>query len=128
MAAPGNVRDLLRQRLGVATTARSSAPVLFVTDSQALRNDPARVAFILVNIGGLTVHVAPAVDVGPSPFAGIRIDANGGALLVNWEQDGEMVGWEWRGLSFGGPAEMYLLENVIDQGRTPGEGAAGARA
>jgi len=126
VAAPGTTRDLLRLRLGVPTSGRPSLAAATTSGIQVIRQDPARVSFILVNTGGNAAFVGPDLPTRPTGLDGIRIDPFGGALLVEWETDGEMVGWAWRGVSIGGPTTFYLLENVIDQGRTPRAGGPAA--
>lgn len=124
------VRDLLRARLGTATNAvrNRAASSVGTTAADLLRNDPSRVSFQLVNLGAFTVFVTPLGE--PSSTNGLRVEANGGALFVEWETDGEVVAWAWRGIAVGGTSALLILENLIDAGREPAprEGApAGAR-
>src|SRR6267378_1336976 len=105
-----NIRDLLQNRLGVPTTPVHSGVLLLGTAQQSvLKNDPSRVSFIMVNTGAVPAFVLPA---GGNPLIGnngIRIEANGGALVTKWEDDGEMVAYEWFGFSVGGIALLVIV-------------------
>lgn len=125
-----SVRDLLKARLGTATSPRvnRAASSVAVTTTQVLRNDPSRASFLFVNLGAFVVFLTP--EGVPSSTNGIRVEPNGGALAVEWETDGEVVAWEWRAIAVGGASAVLILENVIDAGRevpARGAGAAGVR-
>jgi len=117
MADKLTIRDLLRNRLGVPTTPVHSGFLLLGTGQQTvLKGDPSRVSFIMVNTGAFPAFVLPA---GGNPLTGtngIRIEANGGALVTKWEDDGEMVAYEWFGFSVGGIALLVIVSNVIAAG------------
>lgn len=124
------VRDLLRARLGTATTPvrNRAASSVGTTAADVLRNDPSRASFQFVNLGAFTVFVTPLGE--PSSTNGFRIEANGGALIADWETDGEVVAWAWRGIAIGGTSALLILENLIDAGREPaprGGAPVGAR-
>lgn len=111
------VRDLLEARLRVATSpvVNRAATSVGATSTQALRNDPSRVSFLFVNLGAFTVFIT--MRGVPSATNGIRVEANGGALSVEWETDGEVVAWEWLAIAVGGASAAFILENIVDPGR-----------
>ncbi len=127
MTAPTNVRDLLQRRWGVplVTQAEQPASSIGLTPVTFLRNNPARVGFIAINLGASPVFIAPAhvpsavtgFDPDVSPTFGLRLEANGGGAILNWEQDGEMTGWEWRAVVAAGVTTLIVFEIALDKGR-----------
>lgn len=115
-----NVRDLLLARVGVPVTVRDRSsllgdiPPFTVAGAEVVRGNPARIGFTLVNTGSLVATVQPRR--APVAGVGIRIEPNGGALIVNWEEDGEVVAWPWFGTATGGNSDAWLLETLIDAG------------
>ncbi len=112
-----SVRDLLRNRWGVPLTPRVSRNVLvpLFPFGSILRQDAARIGFVIVNEGDNVCQLSPFTD--PFTGTGIRLDPSGGALITDWEQDGEQVAWEWFGNSIGNPTSLYIVEVLLDQGR-----------
>ena len=110
------IRDLLLARLGVPTTPQTNRSTASVgtTAGQILRNDTGRVAFLIVNLGAFSIFVVPQVAGQPSPTLGVLIQANGGALSAKWDDDGEVVAWEWLAIAVGGASAVYVQEAVID--------------
>ncbi len=115
-----SVRDLLELRLGVPVSARDSTPTAQVTVGQVLKQDAARVFWMVINLGAFVVFIAPATGSGgPSATRGIRLEANGGTATAWWEEDGELTAWEWQSLAVGGASSLFVIEVVIDQGARP---------
>jgi len=110
---PTTVRDLLQARLGVRTTpfVNRAASSIGTTAGQTFRQDPSRVAFLFVNLSLNRIYLTPAGV--PSSTNGIRVEPNGGSLAVLWEEDGEMVAWEWRGIADGAASSFFALEAII---------------
>ncbi len=134
MTAPTNVRDLLSRRWGVPLVTQAEQPisVIGLTPVTFLRQNPARVGFIAVNLGASPVFIQPAhvptvvtgFDPEVSATQGIRLEANGGGAILNWEQDGEMVAWEWRGVVSAGTTTLIVFEIALDKGRVVPQPAA----
>jgi len=123
VAAPAkNVRELLARRWGVTLANRANemlsvVPAALVT---ILRGDPNRTAFLLVNQGGFIVFAAPAgIGLDPRSGQGVRVDPNGGSLALLWEEDGEMVSWEWLATASGGNTAVSIIETRIEVGQVP---------
>jgi len=115
-----SVRDLLSARWGVPLTPRHSSPIVTVgvTVVSLLRQDAARVGFMVANLGAFTLFLIPqGAGFPPDATHGIRLEPNGGALTVNWEEDGEAVAYEWLAAASGNSTSVYFLETLIDQGR-----------
>ncbi len=111
-----NVRDLLVARWGVplVPAIRQDVTITPAAPQQLLKQDPARVAFLIVNVSTSVVTIEP----NPS-FPG--------SLFVTWEEDGESVAYEWFAVSIGAPVHLWVYEVLIDQGRqvapSPGRAA-----
>jgi hypothetical protein len=118
---PASVRELLERKWGVAISTRatvgSNLPTIAATT--LLRQDPSRVGFLFVNLGTVPAFLAPVGPVEVSASNGIKVEPLGGNLFTDWEEDGEIVAWEWRSIAPGGPIAMFLFEFVIDQGTRP---------
>ena len=113
------IREQLKRLRGVYTTPRINrfTGPFTTTSSVLLGQDPSRVFFLIVNLGGVDVVVAPI-----SPAAanrGMRIPASGGALTAQFDEDGEVVSYEWQGATLSGLGTLFTLEAVIE---TPGKG------
>jgi len=122
MPLPGNVRDLLKARLGVPTRARVSSPVISGAPVIAtpVKQDAARVGIMFVNVGAFQVFIVPNSGGNPpSANIGIKVEPNGGSLVVTWEEDGEITAWEWLATANGGTTIMFVVETIIDEGRQP---------
>jgi len=91
------VRDLLVALRGVAYTPRISTVVVAGTnDTIILKNDPSRVAWVIVNAGPIDCAILPvtAPQFGATA-TGIRVAASGGAVSAQFDEDGEIVAYEW---------------------------------
>jgi len=107
-----NLADVLEARFGVRTEARASA-VGFNVDiarTSVLRNDPARLAAVIVNLSAVAVFLAP--DPLVSATHGIRLAANGGSLILTWDTDFDVTAWEWFGVADADNADVYTLEVI----------------
>ncbi len=120
------IRDLLTARLGVPTTPQTNRSTSSVgtTVGQLLRNDPGRVAFLIVNLGGFNIFAVPQDAGAPSATKGILIQPNGGALVAKWDDDGEVTAWEWLAIAIGGASAVYTQEAVIDHVEAAAPGGA----
>ena len=108
------VRDLLVALRGVAYTPRISTVVVAgLTDTIILKNDPSRVAFILVNAGPIDCVVLPLVApaVGTTGF---KIANGGGVLSAQFDEDGEIVAYEWHAVDvINTVTTLTVIEAVI---------------
>jgi len=119
---PSNVRDLLKARLGVPTRPRTTSPVISAAPVVAspVKQDAARVGIMFVNVGAFQVFLVPGTGGNPpSANIGIKVEPNGGSLVVTWEEDGEITAWEWQAAANGGTSILFVVETIIDEGRQP---------
>lgn len=73
-----------------------------------LRNNPNRVAWVIVNLSLNDVFILPAED--PSATKGIRLGPSGGSASANWLEDMELVAWEWKAVASGAGSAILVLE------------------
>jgi len=114
------VRDLLTNRLGVPINTQANRLVVqaSATAGAIMRQDAARVAYLVVNLGAFPVFIAPgSMGAEVSASFGIRVEASGGSASMQWDEDGEIVCYEWRAIAVGGASALLTLETLIDSGR-----------
>lgn len=117
MAGPGNVRDLLQQKLGVPVSSipRDVNVPLAGPATQIAAQRADRVAMLIVNLGAFNLNAAPQGGALPSSTHGILLQGNGGGVVLWWEQDGELPAYEWLGLPVGGTTSVFVLELVLEK-------------
>lgn len=114
-----STRGLLQRRIGAALSSSvnrvvSSVGAAVVT---VLKQDPSRVQFLFVNLGANTIFLAPLGT--PSANNGILVAPNGGSVVLNWEEDGEVVGWEWQAVAPVGNSAIMCLETILERVAPP---------
>ncbi len=118
MPGARTVREVLAALRGVTTTPRINRQgnTVINLDIILMKNDPSRLFFMVANFGPQDVVMAPLA----LPFGnqGVRIPANGGALTVQFDEDGEVVAYEWHAIAAGGATTVFTLEAVIEPRET----------
>ncbi|MBA7580096.1 hypothetical protein ES708_21983 [subsurface metagenome] len=77
--------------------------------TRILKNNPDRFEAIVVNYDTKLMRLAPSGDV--SATRGIPLDPAGGFAVINADDDGESVGYEWFVWSeLGSTDNIYVLE------------------
>ena len=91
------VRDLLVALRGVTYTPRISTVVVAgLNDTIILKNDPSRVAWVIINAGPIDCSILPlTVPLQPPTASGVRVANSGGAVSAQFDEDGEVVAYEW---------------------------------
>lgn len=109
-----SLHGLINQRFGVRTRHKENDSTTAMTTAEArvLRNDSARLAATIINLGQVDVFVRP--NTGPSATVGIRIGPNGGSMALIWDEDFNMVGLEWFGVTDAGVSTLYISEVVVE--------------
>src|SRR5260370_5549729 len=99
-SGPSTIRDLIVQRLGVpvAPFFNRQGPTFGATATVILKQDPTRVAFVLVNPSGSDFLIAPTRFGNPLAF-GLRAQAGGGTIVRGWDEVGELIAAEWQVVS-----------------------------
>ncbi|MBA7582187.1 hypothetical protein ES708_24107 [subsurface metagenome] len=79
-----------------------------------LANNPNRLAFIIMNLSANVVYIdlEQTVNAGAGIEQGMRLDANGGFVSMVWNEDFQMVGWAWWGVSAAAATILTILEVV----------------
>ncbi len=108
------VRDLLVALRGVTYTPRSNPVVVAgLTDTIVLKNNPARIAWLIVNFGPIDCFLLPLT--APVSGSGVRLAANGGAVSAEWTEDGELVAYEWHSVCvINTITTLTVIEEVIE--------------
>ncbi len=122
-SGPSTLRDLIVARLGVPVgpVFNRTATAILITQATILKQDPTRVAFIISNGGNFDGFIGPARLFSAGNFS-FRIVAQSGVVVATWDEDGEIVGEEWVGQSFGGSTLCLFTEYLIVPGPGPGHG------
>lgn len=67
------------------------------TPTELWRNNPDRITLLFINLGATSVYLN--VDANVSSTNGIFLAAGGGSVILLAEEDGELVGFPWYGIS-----------------------------
>ena len=79
-----------------------------VTPTTLLRNNPDRLASIVVNLGATAMYIA--WDQGVGANHGIYVAPNGGSQSFLADEDGELVGYELIGIAITGAVDVFVVE------------------
>lgn len=108
-----SVYDLLASRLGVGDIdvgINRDASDIDIADKIIARNDPARVALVIINLGTVSVFVTPQIPA--TTTRGIVLGASGGSVSMNWQDDLVLPALEWHGASNGTDNQSILVVEV----------------
>lgn len=114
MTTRTNLPTLLEREFG-ATIRTITDPVVSSVGTSAvefLRQDPNRVAFLIVNLGVSDLYVGLGPDVASTK--GIIIGNSGGSMSVNYKEDGDLPGRSWWILSASGTVNFHTMAVVTD--------------
>lgn len=112
----GVLAHLIERQLGVATRHRVSdaGATVGVAATRILRQNPNRLAATLINLGAAAIYVAPLG--APSATRGIRLAPTGGSLVLRWEEDLDLLGYEWSAIADAAGTAYFLIEILADVG------------
>jgi len=104
--------ELLMERFKRKTRAVENPLITSVgtTATLILKNNPNRLAFIIHNLGAYPVFLGFTSDV--SITKGARIDPNGGAYSMIWDEDFDATAWAIWAIADGGTSAVYTIEIV----------------
>jgi len=105
-----SLRDLIDRRLGVRTFHGVNRATSSIGTSIAtlVRQDANRVAFIVINLSPVNLFIGPIE--APSSTRGIQVGPNGGNFTAVWDEDFDLVGFEWRALAEAAASSVFVLE------------------
>jgi len=108
----GVLSDLLRAKFHVKTRELIN-PVVAAVGVAAIpvaRNNPDRLAFVMINLSANIVYISPLP--GVLATAGIRLDPNGGLISMVWDEDFELVSHEWYGIATAAASAIFVSEVI----------------
>lgn len=90
-----SVQELIAERFGVAVRVNDRVAITQanILAQELFRNDPTRLAFIVVNLSVNAVFLSPRENV--SATAALRANANGGSIVVSIEEDFTLQTLPW---------------------------------
>lgn len=106
--------DLIQDELGVDTLPHINPLIAATSGAVAerfLRNNPARVAFIFLNLSVNAAYVL--IDGGVLATRGIYVPPNGGNMISMWKEDLNLVGYDWWVITPAGASNIFVMELVI---------------
>jgi len=106
----GALSEFVEKEFGVKTNTKINpiTDTVETSATQILKNNPDRLAAIIINLGINPIYVSPYADV--SRFKGIRIGPNGGSLILNAKEDLELVGYEWWAVAETSSCKVFIME------------------
>jgi hypothetical protein len=114
----GVLHELLIDKFKVETRSLVN-PVVAAFGAVAvmfLRNNPDRLGFVIFNLSVNPMYISPLATVGAA--AGIPMLIQGDGIAMVYDEDFEMVGYEWYGIAPAGASAIYVLEIVGERGQT----------
>ena len=108
-----SIYDLLNESLGVNASPKEDALISTVgtSSAQLLRNNPNRVAFIMVNLSGGDIFLRPQSDATTSE--GVQITPQGGSVVVRWQDDFLLPAEAWYAIGSVASSNFYLISLLL---------------
>lgn len=103
----GCVAGHLARKWGGRLGERYGAPLVGVAAAELVGPDPERVALTVVNLSANTVYLSPLTDVAAT--AGIRLNANGGSMTINADDDGTLLSGPWHAIASGANSQVFYI-------------------
>lgn len=107
--------EFSHRRFQTATTIKEGDVSVTTSITSVLKNNPRRLAVTIQNRGTVDVNVGFSRQI--STTQSLLLTAGGGALLLNVDDDGEIVGHELWGLTALGSANLHIVELLGLPGR-----------
>jgi len=105
----GALAEYVKKKYGVHTRSFPDPETVscLTTVTEILRDNPDRLSFTIINLGGTSMFVA--WDRGVGSTHGILVAANGGTFSLNADDDGELVGYAIFGISVTSANDIYTM-------------------
>lgn len=112
------LKDLLNRQFSVATRPNRNPLIAAagLAAAQLLANNPNRLAFTLINLSANAMYIN--LDNAVTATNGIYVGPNGGSISMVWNEDFDMVGWEWWVIAAGAASSLLVVEILEEY--TPG--------
>ena len=106
--------DLIQAEFETQTRANRNPVISSVgtTALEFLRNNPNRIAFVLINLSTNDMWILD--DSNPSSSNGIRIAPNGGSARATYKTDYHMIGASWSVVAGGSSSNLLCYEIVTN--------------
>ena len=107
-----HLRDLVVERLKAETTPlfNRSLSSIGVTAAQLWRQDANRIVAHVVNLSANTLFIGPFGNV--SSTRGIRLSASGGFATLIWDEDFDLLAYEWFVIADAAASNLLTIEWV----------------
>ena len=121
--AHDTLADQIRKLLGADTSTQINRVVsqIGVAAIPILRQQPNRLAFVIINLGTDQIFVGPFNN--PSSTRGIQLGASGGNLTAVYFEDFELVGREWFGIANLAATDVLIMELITEPVRPGSPGS-----
>jgi len=108
-----SVYELIAKEYGAEVSAEDPADNLSigVADLIICRNNPRRVALVIINLSVNVVYVKPGSIA--TTTSGIRLGAAGGSVSLNWQSDLHLPSLEWHAIASGAASAIYMTSVVL---------------
>jgi len=111
------VQELIQEHYGTDNIFTLRNPEGIVTASttaaQIVKNNPNRVAMIVVNLSDVPIYLNNSSTV--SSTNGFRISSNGGSFFIEWRLDGAQPSREWWVVSSSGSGKSIFTDAYLTQ-------------
>lgn len=104
--------ELLQDLYGVKSVHKINSVTdnVDTTLTKILNANPNRLSFLVLNLSGNSVYIAP--DSLVSTTRGIYLASNGGSFIAMWDRDFELVSQEWYAVATANNSAILILENI----------------
>ena len=76
--------------------------------TELCKNNPNRLGLVISNVGDYPVYISFEKDVAASE--GLLLNANGGFVGFQWNEDFDITGWGWHGIASGAASKVSVFE------------------
>jgi hypothetical protein len=105
--AVGAAQSYIEGQYGGPTDEQDTEMTLGVTPSRIVDNDPDALALTIINLGANTVYVM--FDLNPTTTRGIQLNASGGFVSFNVNDDQTLPTRQWYGVTASGTSDIFAI-------------------
>jgi len=102
--------DVIQTLFPIKTTCKVSTIDVAIASPASLmcKNNPNRLGLIMSNVADFPVYISYNKDVVAQE--GLLLNANGGFVALQWNEDFDVTGWGWYGIASGGASKVSIFE------------------